>query len=171
MTYRQWEIPLDALSEHQKEGLAYWRSLTADGELPSLADFEIIKLPPASLPTTHIADVIDGGKEFRYRFWGSKFRNHLGYDGTGITFSELRPEEIRDPVREANRLVVREKRPIAMMSEFTRGEKAPHPGFQRFLRLPLGTGGNVLQVVSLVEFLQNYQESRKIIEEVAAREF
>jgi len=171
MTYRQWEIPLDALSERQMEGLAYWRSLVDEGEIPAPADFEIMKLPPASLPTTHIADVIDGGIEFRYRFWGSKFRNHLGYDGTGLTFAELQPEEIRDPVREANRLVVREKRPFAMMSEFTRGEKSPHQGFQRFLRLPLGTGGNVLQVVSLVEFLQDYKQSRKIIEEVAAREF
>jgi len=84
MTYRQWEIPLDALSERQMEGLAYWRSLVSDGEIPAPADFEIMKLPPASLPTTHIADVIDGGREFRYRFWGSKFRNHLGYDGTGL---------------------------------------------------------------------------------------
>jgi len=171
MTYRQWEIPLDALSERQKEGLSYWRGLAADGEFPSLAEFDLMKLPPASLPTTHIADVMDGGVEFRYRFWGSRFRNHLGYDGTGMTFAELRPKEIRDPVREANRLVVREKRAIAMMSEFARGEKSRRQGFQRFLRLPLGTGGKVLHVASLVEFLQDYLESCRIIEEVEAREF
>ncbi|MDD9876396.1 MAG: PAS domain-containing protein [Magnetovibrio sp.] len=163
MTYRQWEIPEDGLSERQRDGLAYWRRL-AGGGVPPFTEFDLLNLPPESLPTTHIADLTEDGAEFEFRFWGSGFRNHFGYDGTRMRFAELQPEEIRDPVRQATRRVIDERRPIAMMSEFQRGPRLDTQGFQRIVRMPLtGADGAARHVVSLVEFLQDYHESQRII--------
>jgi len=172
VSYRQWEIPIEALSAAQRQGLAYWRSLSDPHHLPAIKDFDLLGFPPEVLPTTHIVDVIDGGAEFKYRFWGSGFRDHFGYDGTGMTYAELRPQEIREPVRAATRRIVDERRPLAMMSEFKRGPLHDTQGFQRIIRMPLvSAAGAVDQIVSIVEFLQDYRESQRIIAEVKAERF
>lgn len=164
MKYQQWEVPLEALSPQQYQAFEYWQSLAAPGGVPLFSDFELLACPTGALPLIHIVDVLDGGEEFKYRYWGSGFRNHLGYDGTGRVIGDLRPVEIVEPVRDANRRVMRERRAMAMMSEFERGVRASSMGFQRFLRLPLATpDGDIGQIVSVVEFLQNYHESQKII--------
>jgi hypothetical protein len=59
-----------------------------------------------------------------------------------------------------------------MMSEFERGKSIKMHGFQRFMRLPLVTeSGEVGQVVSVVEFLQDYRDSQSIITEFSGEQF
>lgn len=172
MTYRQWEIPFDALSDRQMQAHDYWVTLNNSDSLPKVSDFELLKCPLESIPLIHIVDVIDGGNEFQYQFWGSGFRDHLGYDGTGLHSKDLRPQQIIDPVRTAYSKVVAERRAIAMMSEFERGKSADILGFQRFMRLPLmAESGEVGQVVSVVEFLQDYHDSQSIITEFSGEQF
>jgi len=166
MSYRQWEIAVSELSDMQRDGLAYWRSLPLhrDTGMPLTSSFDLMQLPAPILPTTHIVDVINGGTDFRYRFWGSGFRAYLGYDGTGISTETLMPVEIRDPVRKAYADVVNARAPLAMLSEFARGRDLPRQGFQRFIRFPLaGPDGSVRQVVSLVEFLMDFHEAQTLI--------
>ncbi len=166
MSYRQWEIAVTELSDLQRAGLEYWRSLPPLGgtAMPLAANFNLMRVPATLLPTTHIVDVINGGRDFCYRFWGSGFRAYLGYDGTGMTTATLLPIEIRDPARKAYADVVKARAPLAMLSEFARGGDKPRQGFQRFIRFPLADqDGNVCQVVSLVEFLMDYYEAQKLI--------
>lgn len=168
MSYRQWEIESDQLSQDQSACLEYWDSLPKQPphDIPVYSDFELFGLPPASLPTTHIVDVINDGQDFKYRFWGSGFRDYLGYDGTGISTADLKPAEIADPVRAAYKSVVEKARPLAMISEFQRGTTAPISGFQTFIRLPLANAdGAVCQVVSVVEFQMDNHEVLKLIAE------
>lgn len=169
MSYRQWEIDVEQISEDQKAGLAYWASLTKQEPLsiPFIADFDMFKLPPALLPTTHVVDVLNDGHDFYFRFWGSGFRDYLGYDGTGISTQELKPDAIAEPVRAAFQTVVQNARPFAMLSKFQRGTTAQIAGFQKFIRLPLANAdGSVGQVVSLVEFQMDDYEARQMITEM-----
>jgi hypothetical protein len=84
----------------------------------------------------------------------------------------LRPQQIVDPVRAAYRKVVAEGRAIAMMSEFEREKSTKMLGFQRFMRLALVTElGEVGQVVSVVEFLQDYRDSQSVITEFSGEQF
>jgi hypothetical protein len=166
MSYRQWEIEPDQISQDQRACLAYWESLPKQPphDIPHQGAFQLFGLPPASLPTTHIVDIIDDGQDYKYRFWGSGFRDYLGYDGTGISTADLKPDEIAIPVREAYRLVMEKARPVAMISEFQRGTTAPIRGFQTFIRLPLANDdGVVSQIVSVVEFQMNNLEVLKLI--------
>lgn len=170
MSYRQWEIEPDQISQDQNACLVYWDSLPKQPpyDIPHQGAFELFNLPPASLPTTHIVDVINDGQDFRYRFWGSGFRDYLGYDGTGISTADLKPAEIADPVRESYRSVIDKARPVAMISEFQRGTTAPIKGFQTFIRLPLANdNGAVSQIVSVVEFQMDNHEVLKLIAETA----
>ncbi len=172
MSYRQWEIDADQISDDQKASLAYWESLPMQPPLsiPFIDDFELWQLPSAVLPTTHVVDVLDGGKNFHFRFWGSGFRDYLGYDGTGISTQELKPADIAEPVRAAFKTVVENARPFAMISEFQRGATAPIQGFQKFIRLPLAKAdGTIGQVVSIVEFQMDDFEARQLISEITAK--
>ncbi|MBO6947993.1 MAG: hypothetical protein JJ855_08430 [Rhodospirillales bacterium] len=169
MSYRQWEIAATELSDTQRAGLEYWRSLPAhaDTGMPLSSSFELLRVPAPILPTTHVVDVIDDGRAFRYRFWGSGFRAYLGYDGTGMSTDDLHPDEIREPVRQAYLDVVNARKPLAMLSEFERGGHRPRQGFQRFIRFPLADAdGNVGQVVSLVEFLMDYYEAQELLDAI-----
>lgn len=169
MSYRQWEIDKDQISDNQKAALAYWESLkkTEPLSIPVFQDFDLAYLPFESLPTTHIVDVLNGGQDFKYRFWGSGFRSYLGYDGTGMSTRDLKPTEIADPVRAAYQTVVNNPRPFAMISEFQRGTTAPITGFQTFIRFPLADqDGNVSRIVSVVEFQMDNRAVRKFIAEL-----
>ena len=86
MRYRQWEITFSELSDLQRAGLKYWQNLPqyAQSGMPLASTFDLMKVPPGILRTTHVVDVLNEGREFRYRFWGSGFRDYLGYDGTGM---------------------------------------------------------------------------------------
>lgn len=139
MRYRQWEITFSELSDLQRAGLKYWQNLPqyAQSGMPLGSTFDLMKVPPGILRTTHVVDVLNEGREFRYRFWGSGFRDYLGYDGTGMSTDTLMPVEIREPVRNAYAEVVQTRTPLAMISEFARGREQPRQGFQRFIRLPL----------------------------------
>lgn len=169
MSYRQWEIAATELSATQRTGLAYWQSLPmhANTGMPLSSSFELMRVPAAILPTTHVVDVVDGGRAFRYRFWGSGFRAYLGYDGTGMSTDDLMPIEIREPVRRAYMDVVEARHPVAMLSEFARGGYQLRQGFQRFIRFPLAAAdGQVAQVVSLVEFLMDYYDVQELIDTI-----
>lgn len=170
VAYRQWDIAFEETSSAQRQGLDYWRRLpeVGDSTMPAVADFDLLEVPASILPTTHVIDVLDGGEDFRFRFWGSGFRNFLGYDGTGMSTRDLMPEDIRDPVRAAYRHVMEARRPIAMLSEFERTGSYRQQGFQRFIRMPLAApDGSVGRIVSLVEFLMDYHAAQKLIAEVA----
>lgn len=166
MSYRQWEIAETEISEAQRAGLSYWRELAAEQgrDIPLVAGFDLMRLPASLLPTTHVVDTRDGGATFRYRFWGSGFRNYLGYDGTGMSTDDLMPVEIREPSRKAYADVVAARKPLTMLSAFVRGGELPRQGFQRFIRLPLADAdGNVIQVVSIVEFLLGIHEAQDLL--------
>ena len=173
MSYRQWEIDVDQISDDQKASLAYWESLPMQSPLsiPFNNDFELWQLPPAVLPTTHVVDVLNDGQDFHFRFWGSGFRDYLGYDGTGISTQKLKPVEIATPVRDAFKTVVQNTRPFAMISEFQRGTTAPITGFQKFIPLPLANvDGSLGQIVSIVEFQMDDFKVRQLIQDITSTE-
>lgn len=168
MTYRQKEIGFEDACPLHRRGWEYWRSLPLrPGEdLPHQEDFKLFGLPPEILPTTHLADVLEGGETFRFRFWGSGFYDFFGYDATGLTPEELRPAVMGRALGEVFRTIVESRKPMAMISEFERaGSK--RVGFHRFIRLPLAApDGSVGQIVSMVEFLMDDRKVRELFEDL-----
>ena len=63
--------------------LALWKEWTGDARAPTWRDVKLYELPPVILRQTLVADVLDGGTELQYRFWGSDYTENYGIDGTG----------------------------------------------------------------------------------------
>lgn len=162
--FRQFETTFDIASDAQIEAFEYWRGLrrTPSG-MPAQDSFKLIELPPKILPTTHVVDVLQGGREFRFRFWGSRLIEYLGYEGTGRTTSELEPRIMGAKLDEVFKSMVESRRAIAMVSEFERS-RSKVVGFQKFIRMPLAApDGSVGRIVSLVEFLVDRHEALKAL--------
>lgn len=55
-------------------------------------EFWLEELPLKVVPNLSVVDVIDGGKNYRYRFWGSANVSRKGYDMTGKLLTETPTE-------------------------------------------------------------------------------
>jgi hypothetical protein len=101
----------DGIADPRLRGLFdYWTTRRAPPALPARADFDVLDLKPW-LGNLMLVDVIEGGREFRYRLYGSTLAHYYGKDMTGRTTDEVRAEA-REWVREEYRAVVAERRPM-----------------------------------------------------------
>lgn len=77
--------------------LDYWHELRGERERPTWREFsfeDVIGLASAMI----IKDVIDDGKEFRNRFWGTGNSAVVGFDGTGKTIAGYYEPEYVDEI-------------------------------------------------------------------------
>lgn len=75
----------DAIALHD-----YWNSKRGERPMPDRRDIrpsEIVRM----LPSVAIIEVIDGGRDFRFRLFGSELANWMGCDRTGQLFSQMQP--------------------------------------------------------------------------------
>lgn len=66
----------------------HWRALRGRRQVPLACDLDPLDLRPA-LGYLTLLDVLDQGRDFRYRLYGSEVVTHTGYDLTGKLFSEI----------------------------------------------------------------------------------
>jgi len=96
--------------------LEYWNRLRGERGRPTWREFnfsDIMDITPAMI----IKDVIDGGQEFKNRFWGSANSEIVGFDGTGKTIADYyNPEHVaeilalfRAPLRTSTPMILRGK--------------------------------------------------------------
>ena len=65
----------------------YWRSKCRDGRLPARGDLDVLELRPF-MGSMFLFDVIDQGRDFRFRLIGTQLVERFGRDSTGKTFAE-----------------------------------------------------------------------------------
>lgn len=66
---------------------AYWRHIAGTGALPHLKQVDPVALRPA-LGYVMLLDAVEGGRDFRYRLYGSIISGISGFDMTGKLLSE-----------------------------------------------------------------------------------
>jgi len=66
---------------------ALWRSLP--GTPPHFSHFKPGVVDPALLPNSVLMDVIDEGKDYKFRVYGTAHVTHFGADLTGLTVSKV----------------------------------------------------------------------------------
>lgn len=157
------DISLSSLPENLDAVFGYWKSL-ADCEQtrPRWSDFDLLRVPPALLPTTMVYDVQDPFIESKYRYWGSGMTDIYGKDYTGLTISSLSPISVRERLANALALVCQSKVPNAHTPHFTNNfGKTEH---QCILRLPIfDKPGVVTKIVTLID---SSPEAMKAFQEV-----
>ncbi len=132
--------------------LDLWRSWAGDTPAPTWKAVELYRLPAIVLPQTLVVDVIDGGRDFLYRFWGTKYTNHYGVDESGLLLSETLGPSFIDATRHQLNAVLETKTPRA----FDVAIRAPHSGVIQTklnLRLPImDTPGEVTKIMTATLF-------------------
>lgn len=79
----------DALtSQICRDGLAYWQGLRGDAPLPWREAIDPAAIR-SLLPYTFLVDVVDRGRDFRYRLVGTDIVAHTPHDNTGLLLSEI----------------------------------------------------------------------------------
>lgn len=86
-TYRPVAVA-DITAPSLLEAMAVWRRWAAGRPAPLWADVKLYELPAVLLPMTSVMDVLDGGQDFRCRYWGSGLTPIFGRDETGRCLSE-----------------------------------------------------------------------------------
>lgn len=88
---------------------ALWASRRPEGRLPARADFDVIELAPW-LGNLNVVEVIDGGRDFRYRLHGTNLVRILGMELTGRRVSEL-PAAMQGTILDEHRQVLAGREP------------------------------------------------------------
>ena len=99
-------------NEHQRRVFEYWRFKKTDGQNPSWETIDLIDIYQ-SAPFIVVKDVIDGGAEFRNRFWGTGITRIVGSDQTGVMLGDYYDDKNIGPIRALYRRAV--DNPQAMM--------------------------------------------------------
>lgn len=90
-----------------------WKTWAAGKNAPIWQDVDMLALPPEIIPQTVVVDVVDGGEDFRYRFWGTGYADHYGIDETGNLLSRsIGPSFIEATFKQLHD-VIAQNRPIA----------------------------------------------------------
>lgn len=75
-------------SEKLRDIYRYWQSKCRDGTLPRRKDIDPTEIPEL-LPYVVLVDVIEGGRDFRYRLLGTHVVDSVGFEFTGQLVSEF----------------------------------------------------------------------------------
>lgn len=90
------DAPKDVIIEFNPRGFirfelaaihSYWQSKLNGRRMPSRADIVPAELT-SHLPQILLADVLDGGRDFRYRLLGTRLTRYFPQSATGKTFTE-----------------------------------------------------------------------------------
>lgn len=158
-------LELGDLQGDVADALSYWKSLTGPREMPSWADFDLMKIPTRVVKTTHVLDIEKDAEDYTFRFWGTGVTEIHNQELTGKYLSELRPSKLAELAKENIKLMIELRKPVAVTTALMSRESPER--FQVVLRLPLSSDGNVVtQVVTLIEYPQGRYHSRDALESV-----
>ncbi|MEQ8504513.1 MAG: hypothetical protein RIB80_04240 [Rhodospirillales bacterium] len=142
-------LPLaDLKSPDLVKALALWDSWRGDGIAPLWDKIELSRFPPPLLPMTTVVDVLEGGRDYRYRYWGSELTRLFKRDETGNLLSLHSVTQSSDIRFHQFGAVVAEMRPVLFMTIFEKFEGVMAEKLN--LRLPTIDGqGQVDKIISL----------------------
>ena len=143
--------PVDPASPRLRAFQAYWRGLAPDGVVPAYGGFDVVHVPRDLLAFLILLDVLEDGRDFRYRVVGTGVVDAIGRDFTGETVSEYRHRHEPPAVAEGYRQVCATRAPDLYQGTLESVGK----GFIRYARLALplaGDDGRVAYILACFDF-------------------
>ncbi|MDD9876014.1 MAG: hypothetical protein OXR84_01085 [Magnetovibrio sp.] len=144
-------IELDPIRHGELTAAAeVWDRWRGDRLAPDWADVVLTELPPPALPFTVVVDLIDGGRDCRYRFWGSGMTRLYGSDETGKRLTETSSEAIADATQRQLAMLLERGGPMAFEVRMPRvsGDFVTKTN----LRLPIAEGsGEIGKVITIAQ--------------------
>lgn len=142
-------LPLDFADQPLlAEAFAAWRGWAGDRPAPTWKDVRLVDVPPRLLPTSTVVDVVDGGADYVYRFWGTGMRELFAADETGKRLSRtLQPQFLKVTLEQLG-AVLEEGAPAHY--HITMRQPNGVSALKRNIRLPVMDGpGEVTKVLTV----------------------
>jgi hypothetical protein len=134
---------------------AYWDAKRGARAMPRRADIDPVELRP-HLPYLGLVDVLDDGRDFRFRLLGTEFARLFGRDSTGKTLTEVYGAgcpEVLGWMTASYAEVVRTRRPVlrlgsmrAVQKDFIRCDSLLLPLSEDGARASMIMGRTVFQI-------------------------
>lgn len=141
-------IPMaDGLPKGPKLVFEYWESLSNSETGAHFSKFRLDELPVRIIPASMIYDVIEGGQDYRYRFFGSDRVKSHGEDYTNRFVSDITPHMMAVKIATESAEIVKSKAPCVVNTIAAVGGEE----FQySLIRLPLfDDNGDVARIYGL----------------------
>jgi len=130
--------------------LEYWHGLKGERERPMWAEFDfkdIFTLAPSMV----IKDLIDGGAEFRNRFWGTENTHAVGRDATGLLIAEYYEPEHVDEILKLYRISLGNPLPLVRSGRQYYHKDTAWRAYASVTVGFTGTDGRVTQLVTVFD--------------------
>ena len=134
----------DIPGDHRRV-LDHWDTLRDGRFAPAWTEFHLDELDPAIVPWCNAVDVIDGGADFRYRFWGTMRTEVQGQEMTSKSVRDLWPPELSESITAEYLALLERRRPTWFDTRASAGEK--HETRYQFLRLPFSSDGETIDTI------------------------
>lgn len=125
---------------------ACWNEMRGERDMPQRDELNPRALGPF-LRNVQLFEVVDGGKDFRCRVYGTGLSEVTGLHMTGQCMSEFDNPRIRERVLGSLRRVVETGEPVRMTVERSALAHLPHKGVEA-IWLPLGGREGITHVLS-----------------------
>lgn len=151
---RNRSVPLDGVeSDLLARALAIWEKARGTRKAPAWKDIDLMSFPALLLPATTVVDVVDGGRDYRYRYWGTGLTQLFGRDETGTFLSQHPVKDSADLRFYQFNQIVAAFAPILSETVFERAEGMLVRKFN--LRLPVAdTPDTVTKIISLSDIIR-----------------
>lgn len=146
----------------------YRKDLAGDRRRPAWRDFDLMAVQPPYIPYTNVADVIDGGVDFRFLFFGTSLTEIFGQELTGKRLSEVVPRELGEAVA-ANMLRMLKVREPFVVSGLINPRHTVQ--LHTLVRMPLSDdGAAITHIVTVSHYIMGIRDSRDMVEKALAAE-
>jgi hypothetical protein len=105
------ELTWDVTTPKLRWLLDYWLEKRGDRDCPSWHDIDLPAMYKYA-PNLVVKDAVDGGRDFRVRFWGTAITEWLRLDATGKLLSEYFPADGRPQILAAHRQALMGDMPV-----------------------------------------------------------
>ena len=129
---------------------SYWSSKRGPRAMPGRPDIDPAELLPL-LPHILLMDVVEAGRDFRYRLVGTEVERHIGRPVTGRLISEVLNGDYLAYIHSLHRRAMTEATPVYSENNFdaARSGFAPVADYKRAYRLmlPLARDGTSVDIM------------------------
>jgi len=129
----------------------YWLSRHVNGVIPKWSDIDLMEIHDLA-PGIAVKDVIDGGREFRNRYWGTGMVRAYDFDATGRTFSDYLDQKSAAEGQAFHRSIVETAQPKKSSATLEFWQSKTYISFEGVVCPLRGDSGAVELLISYYDF-------------------
>ncbi|MEQ8506620.1 MAG: PAS domain-containing protein [Rhodospirillales bacterium] len=161
-----WLDPEDITEPDHRLFLDYWNELRGGKFAPAWSDWDWRRIPGNLIPYCFVVDALDGGTNFKYRFWGTAHADIHGIDYTGKLVTDIIPPELAETSRAQYEQACSVRKPVIYMHELTVG-KLQLRRIQTSFRMPLSSDGKTVDMLfSFADWRDIREDMKRFFENV-----